>query len=1148
MSIQSSLDRGIEAFARALLPFANALSSADDTKGWMAELGYDLPSVPPALTALATTADPVLDALTSLAQARDSDDDAAAADAMLALATGVAALATDLHNLGDALRTQLSPDVVAKTRIADDIEQRLIEDLLVRALGDGAPLLQHVLVVFGVLEETQVAADPTRLQPDYVRRTVHFDRLSQLFQDPLALARDVYGWGTPKLEAERLFDALLNLSYHFFQPALIQYPSREFLQAAVPTAPVPDDGPQPMLVFPLCVDFALVPAPTSSPTEAQGLALTILPGGSLHDPVAFGPRLSLAFDATLEVATGLAAIFAPDRPMRVIADPESGTGTAVDGKLVTRVAYARNEDDDGALTVLTLGAGTRLLADQVYVAGGIASDGPTMDLFIEGGIVAGQLVISASDADSFLASVLPDDGLAVRLEGALTWSRNHGLHFTGGAGLETTLGAAVTLGPLYLDGVRIAMTAGASGLVLDVSASGGVTIGPYAASFSGLGLEGGLAFAPGNLGPVDLTVGWKPPSGVGIAIEAGPVTGGGFLYFDATRGRYAGVLTLDVSGITVVAVGVIDTHVPGNAAPYSFVLIVSAEFTPVELGLGFTLNGVGGLAGVHRTVAVDALQAGLKSGALDDLLFPADPIARAATIVQAVETVLPIAAGRYVFAPMALIGWGTPTLIDARIGVLLELPDPVRLIVLGQISARIPPIEPIIEIHLDVLGVIEFSTSRLSIDGSLHDSRVGPFALSGDMAARVSWRGDKSLTLALGGLNPHFQPPAGFPSLRRVTIAIGSGDNPRFDLQAYFAVTSNTLQLGALAELRVGVSGFTVHGWIGFDALCTRSPLALTVDFTAGLDLLVDGSVVAGIHLAGTLTGPSPWHVVGSASISVLFWDISVDVDATFGTPDLEAALVMIDPWPELARVIADAQSWSAVLPAGFAPAVLLAAPDAGGTHLVDAGTGIALRQSVLPLNRTLTRFGAAALTTHDHFDLRRLDLGGRPSLPRADVVSDFFARAQFEELSDADKLSIPSYEKMDAGAQVAVAEVTVGAAIGTDLVYQTIVLGGEVDADTYQLPPDRLRLLEARAVPLRGGALRAREGRFAPPPGTPPQVALAEEQFMIASTLDLSPRADLVPAGSKGAAVVALAQYLVAHPAERGQLRVVALHELDAA
>ena len=47
---------------------------------------------------------------------------------------------------------------------------------------------------------------------------------------------------------------------------------------------------------------------------------------------------------------------------------------------------------------------------------------------------------------------------------------------------------------------------------------------------------------------------------------------------------------------------------------FSLLIIIFAEdFTPIPLGYGFTLNGIGGLLGVNRTVVVDVLRAGIKN-------------------------------------------------------------------------------------------------------------------------------------------------------------------------------------------------------------------------------------------------------------------------------------------------------------------------------------------------------------------------------------------------------------------------------------------------------------------------------------------------------------------------------------------------------
>ena len=153
------------------------------------------------------------------------------------------------------------------------------------------------------------------------------------------------------------------------------------------------------------------------------------------------------------------------------------------------------------------------------------------------------------------------------------------------------------------------------------------------------------------------------------------------------------------------------------------------------------------------------------------------------------------------------------------------------------------------------------------------------------------------MVAAMGGLNPHFTPPPGFPALRRLTIAFGRGDNPRITLQGYLAMTSNTRQIGARAEVYAAAAGFNIYGWVSFDALLTILPLAFTADLSAGVALRRGTRTIAGVHLSATLTGPLPMRAKGEACLSLFFFDICVPFDVTVGETVAEA-LSTIDPWP----------------------------------------------------------------------------------------------------------------------------------------------------------------------------------------------------------------------------------------------------------
>ena len=92
-------------------------------------------------------------------------------------------------------------------------------------------------------------------------------------------------------------------------------------------------------------------------------------------------------------------------------------------------------------------------------------------------------------------------------------------------------------------------------------------------------------------------------------------------------------------------------------------MLITAEFAPIQLGFGFTLLGVGGLLSVNRTLDTPALMAGVKTGAVNSILFPQDIVANINRIATDIKTIFPLAEG-IIVAPMGKLGWGTPTLIS----------------------------------------------------------------------------------------------------------------------------------------------------------------------------------------------------------------------------------------------------------------------------------------------------------------------------------------------------------------------------------------------------------------------------------------------------------------------------------------------------
>ncbi len=469
------------------------------------------------------------------------------------------------------------------------------------------------------------------------------------------------------------------------------------------------------------------------------------------------------------------------------------------------------------------------------------------------------------------------------------------------------------------------------------------------------------------------------------------------------------------------------TQVPriSGAKGFSLLVLIAVEFSPpIQLGYGFTLNGVGGLLGINRTVAVDKLRSGLRTGAIGSILFPKDPIRNAPQIVSDLQAIFPPAKGRYLFGPMAKLGWGTPTLVSLELGLLLELPAPVRLFILSRLSVVLPEESvAVVRLQLDALGVIDFDTGDVSLDAVLYDSRVAQFAVTGEMALRANFGANPGFILAVGGFNPRFQAPPAFPSLERVAISLATGNNPRLRLEAYLALTTNTVQFGARLDLYAEAGPFSVTGLLGFDALVQFDPFGFVVDIGADIALKYNGKSLMSVGLQMTLTGPSPWHAVGRAHFKLLFIKGSINFDVRFGRQEPPPLPAPVEVRPLLLAALREPGNWVTQLPRSEHPLVSLREQAPTEYMLVHPLADLQVNQRVVPLGLEIARFGNATPAGERQFTLGVVGADGRlRTRPEEGVepVSDHFAPGQFRTMSDDEKLTAPAFERLQSGIRFA--------------------------------------------------------------------------------------------------------------------------------
>jgi hypothetical protein len=806
----------------------------------------------------------------------------------------------------------------------------------------------------------------------------------------------------------------------------------------------------------------------------QGLALLPFADGALDAEIDVDQLATwqLAVSSTINLQAGVGIVTRPGAGLRVVTDLD-GEGAAASGTLEIRLTRAVTADP---ITLFTFGSESGLFVTGVEVRTAALLDAAKpSELLIEAGVKGAVLRVRMNESDGFLKAIVPD--LELTFDAGLGISTVHGAYFVGGAALEIKRAVDRRIGPVQIRQLGLALRPPPAGEPrgMDVLVGLGValSIGPVTGVVDGVGVRVRVRQrSGGNLGPVDVGLGFKPPDGIGLAVEAGPISGGGFLFFDEAQAQYAGVMELHASGITLKAVGLLTTRLPGGASGFSLLIIISAEFTPIQLGMGFTLMGVGGLVGINRTVAVEALRSGLKTGALATVLSPPDPVRNAAQLVATLSGLFPVAAGRYVFGPIAKIGWGSPALVTIDLCLVLEVPSPIRLILLGRLRAILPDERAaVVRLQMDMLGVIDFDREEASVDATLVDSRIAEFALTGDMAMRLNWGPQATFLLAVGGFHPRFAAPPGFPVLARVAVALAAGDNPRLRLEAYLALTSNTIQLGARIDLSVSAGRFTIGGFLSFDALVTLAPLAFIVDIAGKLAVKAGGHTILSVSLELSLSGPKPWHARGKASFSILFFDVSFHFDVTIGDDPPPALPVSVDVAPLLRAAFADARAWSAQLPTGGDALVTLRSITSTDVLAHPLGA-LQVRQRVAPLERTLERFGANVPSGAKLFRITTATIGGVGVAVTG--VDDLFAPGQFRALTDEQKLSMPSFESMRSGATIGTPSVAHGTPVSVLVVYeQRIVTAPGVPTPApakADIPQDVfLKLTEPRAATRAG-------------------------------------------------------------------------------
>ncbi|MEK6804324.1 MAG: DUF6603 domain-containing protein [Nitrospirota bacterium] len=1032
----------------------------EEARAFLKLLGWDLP---PGLDDIGLAALNLGDFFTKLdavlgASDAEWNDDLAMAGRIADLALAIEALTRQIHDLAQTLPARLASfgDYVDRTQIHKELPRRLFDFLAANFLAQASPLSYAVLHLLNIIDYPYYAADPTIFQVEHVRATINYHLFKVAVTSPDQLFTEAYGWHTPDFQSMTFLTRLSQLLQTLGLRSRIQPLSPQAQEAWLGRAETNSNLPPQLLTFlheergsafGVRLGLSLFgAAPTSAGASDAGLGLAPIIQGRAEGAVPF-PRLEdtrIEWSGDVAVLKRLAVILRPGQDLTL--RKGAGLADALNGRFTLGL---RHGQPAGELKPLVrFPGGSALRYQQFAVAGGLdASSATRMETFVELALLGLRFDLSLADADNFIQGTVGRESVQAPFDLTLRWSSREGLSFSGSGGLHVALPLQQAVGPVKLDAAHIGINVGEEGIDTETSINARLLLGPVTATVERIGVSVALSFQEGNLGLFGLSPRFKPPTGIGLAIATAGVTGGGFLGFDPQRAEYSGMLQLELAEtIAIKALGLLTTKLPDGSKGYSLVILLTAEgFAPIPIGLGFTLTGIGGLVALHRTVRTDVLREGLKTGTLNSVLFPPDPLRNAPQIFSDLRRVFPPTAGRHVFGPMVQLRWGSPTLLTLDLALLVELPSPVRVVVLGRLQVLLPnQTHPLIQIRMDALGVLDVSAETVALDATLYDSRILQFTLTGDMALRAGWGRQPQFVLAIGGFHPRFAPPPGVPALKRLALSLADGDSLQLRCQAYLAVTSNTVQFGARVDLHAAGGGFSFDGMLGFDAIIQLAPLAFEVEVGAALALRYRGRLLVGVSFKGRLAGPTPWQVEGKASIKILFFSVSVSFSRTFGSrtaPPLPAA---VDVVGVIAAALADRRNWSGALPRSSAPVVTIGetAQPANGLR-VHPWAELTLRERIAPLNRRLTKLGTAPLVGGP--TTVRVSVTDRAGAQpwRTTPVSEPFALAQFEDLREDEQLAQPAFLPLDGGLTIAADDLAVDddTGLAAPIAYETLLI-----------------------------------------------------------------------------------------------------------
>ena len=552
------------------------------------------------------------------------------------------------------------------------------------------------------------------------------------------------------------------------------------------------------------------------------------------------------------------------------------------------------------------------------------------------------------------------------------------------------------------------------------------------------------------------------PDQVGLRVDAGIVTGGGFIQrvereykqpdgSKFKRVEFGGAIQLDILKVGVSSIVILAPD------PFSLVLVMGIRFpSPINLSFGFTLNGIGGLVALDRGIDLDALREGMKDHVIDRMLFPENPVSAAPKLLDQVASIFPPRPGAFVFGPIVELGWGSEAkFVEFKIGAILTLPD-YMFVLLGALRVRVPTKAlPVTDIKADVYVAV--AGDHLELYARMRDSKIGQFNISGDLGIYVGWTAGGAFELSIGGYHPQYseltcQTPY-LKELERVRIDVSPKAFLKIQVAAYLAITPGSVQFGLRGDLWADFKIAKAHAWLQLDALFMWSPrFYFQVSIDTGIEIEVLGFSFASVRFRGSLEGTTPYKLQGHVRIDVWFLPtFDEDLGPLEWGERQRPPAPQVDALQLVALAMDDPAAWKTELPGHASQLVTLAEVDDVPGRIAHPMAALEVMQSIIPLGVRISHVGESPVKA----DMVTL---GDPTtseglLAAVSEARTAFAPGQYFDLAGEKLLARSGFEDLVGGCRMAAATTpVVGTAAQADVAYRTYLRNPDRNAPGSRL------------------------------------------------------------------------------------------------